>query len=290
MSTFALLILAVVLLLILQRLERLHLTLQTLHEHLMPSNSEEGGLDIMVYLSSISERTQNLARDTATIARHLTAANPAGEHSAAAIYRQNLVKVYASHLVKHEKLSPKNARIKAEFEAHHFENERIVDKIEWDLDAAREERIENRYHKSGILEQDIKRYWNPGEKSSQLIRDSELYEPMYFLLQSFGQVKGGDVHLMADGLICGIKHHNGYYDSYVKHHAIAQALVDRKILAPDRSRPRHSGYYILKTADLQEVKKRIFGDHPESAPGDDELERKREEGEVHNNLLIGWRP
>jgi hypothetical protein len=111
------------------------------------------------WLEAINNNLHEVHKNTTVIANHFLADNPAGEKSDKYKKRNNLIKIYARHLVNTKKLNEKDAFIRARFEVNKFGEEKVVEEIEESFSHGirwKDQRnAEKEYYASGILEKDI---------------------------------------------------------------------------------------------------------------------------------------
>ncbi len=151
------------------------------------SHSEEKDVySVKDWLQGISRNLNDVIKNTSAIADHFLADSPAGNKSDRYRKMNNLIKIYAQHLVGTKKLSEKDALIRARFELHEFGEDKVIDQIDDDLFGGlywRERRkAEADYYASGILDKDIREVTNYVEGHEKKPAPYYLAAPIYDVL------------------------------------------------------------------------------------------------------------
>lgn len=168
---------------------------------------------------------------------------------------ENLVKMYTAHLVKHKKLSSKDADLRARFEVAHYDSRELLREIDSENDSERRTATKEELLSSSFFKKEIEDFYTTGNINSdeRWIAPYDLFAPVYMAIQ-------GDRCTTAD--ILEIDYDNNYYD-FIKYRAIVRKLLSLGILR-EVTRKTHSGKelepgYKLTSTDLDEIKITVYG-------------------------------
>lgn len=193
------------------------------------SNKNEEGLYEKEYTRSysvkgmlgiINDNLHEVTKGTERIADYYDAEYPAGLKSNNQKRKNSLIKIYADHLTKVEKMSPKYALVRARFEITNFyDTDKIIDKINEAIDWSEREKYELDYHQTNILADDIKR-------DLEHLASYYIYAPVYEFLVKQHHYKGiTDLKVEFLGAVVDEDYYN-----YVRNRAIVHKLEQLKII------------------------------------------------------------
>jgi len=151
-----------------------------------------------------------------------SAENPAwGKDSATSKKKENLVKLYAQHLVDKEKLSQKDALIKAKFVADNFENG-VIDDIIRDINFKEKVKSEEELLTSDFFKKEV-------EAKANSLNARDIFEPLWVGIANRKYKKGDELLLNTRK---AFESHSGQYgyQNYVEDSAIVHKLQGLGIL------------------------------------------------------------
>ncbi len=151
-----------------------------------------------------------------------TAENPAwGKDSATSKKKENLVNLYAQHLVEKEKLSQKDALIKAKFVADNFESG-VIDDIIRDIDFKEKVKSEEELLISDFFKKEV-------EAKADSLKARDVFEPLWVGITNRKYKKGDELLLNTRK---AFESHSGQYgyQNYVEDSAIVHKLQGLGIL------------------------------------------------------------
>src|ERR1035437_10173533 len=125
------------------------------------ASHEDTRNEMMKWMKSIDEACWDTKRRLEAIEAFCQAMFPSDNDSIQQRKRENLAKIYARHLIEKEKLSPKDALIRAKFEILKFDNDKILDDINQEIKNREAKIAEDEYYSSKVIEGDIKNNTRP---------------------------------------------------------------------------------------------------------------------------------
>ena len=247
--------------------------------------SEENYNEMMKWLREIGNQTFNTAERVKALEEFCQAMSPSDNDSIQQRKRENLIKIYSRHLIKKEKLSPKDALVRARFEVLKFDNDEIIDDMNREIKNQEEEIAEKEYYTSEVVEKDIKDFWTTGniKTDERWINHYDLFAPIYNLMKgSYHDFKEGDkisVDWDTD---------KNYY-SFIKNRAIIRNLEKLGIISKitDNERPRDLGNqnYKLNIVDLNKIGEIIYKG-PREGHDDSFFDERLREGSLERIFRI----
>ncbi len=167
-----------------------------------------------------NEWLSRMSEGTSRIADYHDADYPAGPKSNSQKRKNNLIKIYADHLNKVDKMNPKNALIRARFELTNFyETDKIIQHINDAIDWDDRIKFQKEYYHSDVLSTDVK------NKLSQLV-PYYIYAPVYdFLVKQthYSDINEGVIGITLFGV-------DNDYDDFVETRAIIDRLEQLKVI------------------------------------------------------------
>lgn len=201
---------------------------------------------------------ENLKEKIVELSDVYTVNNPAwGKDSAASKKQQNLIGLYVEHLVEKEKLSQKDAFVKAQFVVNNFEGG-IVDDMLREIHLHEEAKSEEELLNSDFFKKEV-------ETEANSLSAKDIFEPLWVGIKH-REYKKGDEFLQNTRKV--FESHSGVwgYESYVSDSAIIDKLEKLGILGlkenNDGIKKTMSGHpwYVLKEDDLEKLRHMIFAD------------------------------
>lgn len=185
-----------------------------------------------------------------------TVENPAwGENSASSLKKKNLIKLYSQYLIDKEKLSQKDAVVKAHFVVNNFEGS-LSDDINRDLKFHTKVKFEEDLILSDFFKEEVR------EKISTL-KTKDIFEPLWIGIKIKKYKKGDELLQNTRKAFESHSAQYGYWE-YVEDFAIISKLEELKIFErkkeKDEDRKTMSGhsFYILKEDNIEKIRKIIF--------------------------------
>ncbi len=273
MDMFDLLLVVVVVLLalIFWKLKEL---VETLREEPTSQGKQEDKYSVKGWLEILNRNIYEVSKSVGVLADDATKDSPAGSDSVKFKKKKNLIKELTEHLVRTEKLSQKEAAIKADFIVNRFDEEDIIRDINSDIDIDESRKADSTYFSSGILEREI------NEVMKDVIHH-DLMAPLYDLIAKGNAVKGDTIAQMD-----WFYEDNADYRGYVKNLAVIKKLEELGVIKKtDKKKVLGEGsIYTLEVADLGELRKLFYKD---GATHDDaHFEERFQEGKLQRLFYV----
>jgi hypothetical protein len=182
---------------------------------------KENDYSIKDWLTYIHKLLRQVDKNTSLISDHFIADNPAGLKSDKYKKIENLIKVYAKQLQENQKLSEKDALIRARFEVYEFGEDKITDDIDQGFMMRgvywkEKDRAEKQFYASKILEKDIRDFWTMSVKGVKKITPYYLMAPIYDVIVKQNYQKDQEIQ---------------YLESYDEFEDYYRFVKDRAIIA-----------------------------------------------------------
>lgn len=279
MLYFLLIVIAILLFFTYRKLSKFTNFQNELMGELFGKGNKKEEVSIKNWVNYIHQRLRKIEDDTSLIADHVSAENPAGLKSDKYKKINNLVKIYAQHLVENKKLSEKDALIRARFEVYEFGKEKIVSEIDTGFMTRgiywqEKDKAEEDFYASGILDKDIKNYWSVSVKGVKQITPYYLMEPMYDVIVKQNYQDGQEIQYLDNST-----DDEDYYN-FVKDRAIIQTLEDMGFL----KRVNKDGWdgkpkWIIPNTDIAKLKHLLY--KGETSHDNDYFEEQFREGKLN---------
>ena len=185
-----------------------------------------------------------------------TIENPAwGEDSASSLKRKNLITLYSQHLVEKEKLSQKDALLKARFIVNNFEGN-LSDDINRDLQFQTKIKYEEDILLSDFFNEQV-------QEKMITLKAKDIFEPLWIGIK-IKKYKNGCKLLQNTRRSFESYNWQYWYENFVNDFAIISKIEELKIFEKkkDKSERRKTmsghSFYILKEDNLEKIRKIIF--------------------------------
>jgi hypothetical protein len=209
------------------------------------------------------EKLETIEKKLGELSDVATIANPAwGENSAFSLKNENLIKLYSQYLVEKEKLSQKDALIKARFVVNNFESG-VIDDISRDIRFRAEVKSEEEVLLSDFFKKEVR-------EEITTLKARDIFEPLWFGIKIKKYKKGDELLQNTRKAFEALSGQCGY-QNYVEDSAIISKLVHLGIfeakMENNEVRKTMSGhpFYILKEDDLEKLRKIIFAEDEENS-------------------------
>lgn len=250
-----------------------------LKEELFGKGYKKEDVSIKNWVNYIHQRLRTIEDNTALLADHVSADNPAGLKSDKYRKINNLIKIYAEHLVANKVLPEKEALIRARFEVYEFGEEKIISEIDTGFTTRgvyyqEKDKAEEAFYASDILKKDIENYWSVSVKGVKQITPYYLMEPMYDVIVKQRYQEGQEIQYLDN-----FRENDSYYN-FVKDRAIMQTLEDKGVI----KRVNKDGWdgkpkWVIPMTDIAKLKHILY--NGETSHDDDYFEEQFQEGKLN---------
>lgn len=264
-------------LLLLLVLVMLALVYKKLSQFVEGKNSESSPeLGIKDMVRGINEWLHLIDKNTSAVADYFLADNPAGTKSNKYKKLENLIKIYAQHLMTTKKLSEKDSLIRARFEVRIFGEEKVIDEVDDDVSDGvywrDRDKAEKDYYASDILEKDIKNFWDIEVKGVKKVTPYELMARIYDVIVKQHYEEGENIEM------AWFRDEDGYYD-FIKNRACIYHLEKLGVI----KKANKEGWggkpkWTITTTNLDELKRIIY--EGETSHDNDFFEERFNEGKL----------
>lgn len=215
-----------------------------------------GGNNIKQWFITLNENLWEVVKNTSLIADYFNNENPAGDKSNKRKKLNNLIKIYAQYLIETKKLNGKDALIRAHFEVTKFGEEKIIDEIDENISNGtywiERRKAEAEYYNSGLIEKDIKTFYDYKLKGVPKVTPYELMARIYDALVK--QDYGNDKCL----ILAWFRNEDDYW-TFIKNRACIYQLEKLGVI----KKINNEGWggkpkWIMTTTDLEKLKKIIY--------------------------------
>lgn len=279
MLYFLLIVIAILLFVVYRKLSEFTNFQNELKEELFGKGYRKEEVSIKNWVNYIHQRLRQIEDNTALLADHVSADNPAGLKSDKYKKINNLIKIYAEHLVANKVLPEKEALIRARFEVYEFGEEKIISEIDTGFSTRgvyyqEKDKAEEAFYASDILKKDIENYWSVSVKGVKQITPYYLMEPMYDVIVKQNYQPGQEIQYLDN-----FRENDSYYN-FVKDRAIMQTLEDKGII----KRVNKDGWdgkpkWTIPMTDIAKLKHILY--NGETSHDDDYFEENYRDGKLN---------
>ncbi len=236
------------------------------------------------WFKNIYEHTSSIS----SISNHLTIENPAGIESDKYKRIENIIKIYSKYLMETESWSEKEALIKARFLVYEFGEDGAIRDIDRYTVEKEKKEAEKSFYSSGVFEKDINDYWDIEIKGVKKISGYDLFAPIYDVIVKQGYKEENVIdHFSYKDFEQNVGYTKFAYYTFKKERAIITKLEKLGIIKKVNAEGWEGHQkYIIPNTNIDELKKIIY--EGGASHGNDYFEERFTEGTLERLFSITY--